>query len=89
MNRVNKKYILIGLTLLFMIIYFLIGNFIMIPIFIKDYCYYHSHEIPFHINLLFDFPPSEGFHPVPTKIGYLLFGGIGFVIGRIVVKNKS
>ena len=84
----KKNYLIIGVTLIFLIIYFLFGNIIMNGIFIKDDCYYHSHEIPLHINLLFDFPASEGFHPVPAKIGYLIFGVIGFGVGSLMVKKK-
>jgi hypothetical protein len=67
---------------IFIIIYFCFGNIILSTIFISDECYYHSNDVPFLINLLFDFPSSEGYHPVATKLGYLLFGIIGLIVGR-------
>ncbi len=84
----KNKYELI-FTLLFIAIYFIFGNIILTAIFISDECYYHSHEVPLLINMLFDFPSSEGYHPVASRLGYLLFGIIGFLIGRNKSKRKN
>ncbi|MDP2175214.1 MAG: hypothetical protein Q8K70_04815 [Bacteroidota bacterium] len=41
--------------------------------------------MPWYIELLFDFQES---HPVPTVLGYFVFGGIGFYIGKLVAKGS-
>lgn len=76
-------------SLVFLVLYFFFGNFILHDLFIKDECYYHSHEVPYYIELLFDFPSSEGYHPVATKFGYIIFGGIGFLLGGFVSKMSN
>ena len=51
---------------------FFLHSFIIDPILIPDPCYYHSNEASFLINSLYDFPASEGFHPVWNWKYYLL-----------------
>jgi hypothetical protein len=70
-------------TFSFMVLYYYIGHSILTPLFISDECYYHFHKVPWYIELLFDFPDS---HPVPTVLGYFIFGGIGFYIGKLLAK---
>ena len=81
------KYELIFIVIFF-ILYFFFGNFVLHDLFIKDECYYHNHETPFYIELLFDFQNVAGYHPVPTKFGYVLFGVIGYFIGRSISKSR-
>ena len=56
------------------------------PLFISDECYYHSNDTTFMIELLFDFPASNGYHPVPSRVGYIFAGIVGFVVGKQVVR---
>jgi hypothetical protein len=77
-----------GMIVLGMFSYFLIGNFVLFPLFISDECFYHSNEIPLYINILFDFPSVEGYHPVPTRFGYLIFGIIGYFVGKRILEKK-
>jgi hypothetical protein len=76
----------VSFTILFLVIYYFIGQFVLMPLFINDECYYHSHKAPWYIELLFDFPSSEGYHPIPSNLWYFVFGGIGFFIGKLVAK---
>jgi hypothetical protein len=73
-------------SVLLMLLYFFVGDLFLQMLFIPDSCYYHDHQTPLYIELLFDFPSSEGYHPVATKFGYLLAGFIGFILGKIVSK---
>lgn len=61
-------------------------NFMIYPIFIPDDCYYHIHETTKTIELLFDFPAYNGYHPVPSKLGYLLFCVLGLIVGVILAR---
>jgi hypothetical protein len=67
-----------------MTIYGLISNYILFPLFIPDDCYFHLHETPYLVEILFDFPAYSGFHPVPSKMGYLISGIVGLLIGRFI-----
>lgn len=81
-----------SMIILFMFIYGLIMNFIIYQIFIPDECYYHSHETTTTIEFLFDFPAYNGCHPVPSKLGYLLFSIFGFIVGSLtlrLIKSKE
>ncbi len=69
------------MTIVFILLYGIIGYKILEPIFIPDPCYYDVHKIPTLINILFDFPSYEGYHPVPSKWGFILFGIIGGISG--------
>jgi uncharacterized membrane protein YfcA len=72
------------------VIFGMIGNHILYPHFIPDDCYYHNHDTGFLIEALFDFPSANGYHPVPTKLGYLLLGATGAYIGyRISMKINT
>ncbi len=73
-------------SVLLVLLYFFVGDLFLQMLFIPDSCYYHNHQTPLYIELLFDFPSSEGYHPVATKFGYLLAGFIGFILGKIVSK---
>lgn len=73
-------------SVLLILLYFFVGDLFLQMLFIPDSCYYHDHQTPLYIELLFDFPSSEGYHPVATKFGYLLAGFIGFILGKIVSK---
>jgi hypothetical protein len=84
----NQKIVLTISILVFLMLYFFFGNLILQSIFISDPCYYHSHDEPLLIYILFDFPSSEGYHPVATKFGYLIFGFIGYFVGRFISKSK-
>ncbi|MDP2175217.1 MAG: hypothetical protein Q8K70_04830 [Bacteroidota bacterium] len=72
-------------TFSFMVLYYLIGQYVLMPLFINDEYYYHFHKVPWYIELLFDFQES---HPVPTILGYFVFGAIGFYIGKLVAKGS-
>ena len=74
------------MIILFMIIYGVIVNLIIYPILIPDYCYFHNHETSTTVELFFDFPAYEGFHPVPSKVGYLLVGTLGLILGLLFFK---
>lgn len=80
----------ISLTgLISVVLYFILVHFVLYPILIPDECYYHSHDTPILIDLLFDFPASEGFHPVPRVIGYILSVGIGIVLAQWWKKKQQ
>jgi hypothetical protein len=76
----------ISMVILFMVVYGLIMNFIIYQIFIPDECYYHSHDTTTLIELLFDFPAYNGYHPVPSKLGYILFCIFGFIAGSLLFR---
>ena len=80
---IQAKKTLLAITIIMaaMIVYWIAGNLILYPFMIPDPCYYDTREIPFLIELLFDFPSSEGYHPVPSRMGYLVFGVIGLFFG--------
>ena len=72
------------------LVYGLIGNYVLFPYFIHDECYFNNHDTGFLIETLFDFPAVNGYHPVPTKLGYLLFMIVGGYIGnRIDLKRDT
>jgi hypothetical protein len=74
----------ISMVIFFMVVYGLVMNFIIYPIFIPDDCYYHNHDTTNTIELLFDFPAYNGYHPVPSKLGYLIFSVLGLIIGVLL-----
>jgi hypothetical protein len=76
----------ISMVIFFMGVYGLIMNFIIYPIFIPDECYYHSHDTTNTVELLFDFPSYNGYHPVPSKLGYLLFSIFGLIAGSLLFR---
>ena len=85
----NKPLIIkLGFSIFFLVLYYYIGQFVITPLFISDECFYHSQKAPWYINLLFDFPSYEGYHPVPSNWWYLIFGLIGFFIGQLVANRK-
>lgn len=86
MTKKKEVLIKISMVILFMFGYGIIGNFIIYPIFIHDECYYHGHETTTTIELLFDFPAYNGYHPVISKLGYLLSASLGFFIGSLLFK---
>ena len=85
----RKTTIIVLFSFLFLLIYWVIGNFLLYPHFIPDECYYHIHPTNATIEILFDFPAVNGFHPVPTRWGYLLFGCTGAIIGWIWTRRKK
>lgn len=76
--------LIVVLVIGFIILYRFIGYNILMPMYIPDYCYYHSHKPSTLVNILFDFPSAAGYHPVPTYWGYLIFGVIGGLLGRCI-----
>lgn len=88
MDRIRTIGRIILTGLICVVIYFILVHFVLYPILIPDECYYHSHDTPFIIDLLFDFPAHEGFHPVPSVIGYILSFGIGIVVTLWLKKNS-
>jgi hypothetical protein len=85
-----KKFTIIFASILFLIIiYEIIGAYIIYPAFIDDPCYYHVNEASLLIEILFDFPAYEGYHPVPTFWGTIIFGIIGFFVGKRIVKKQN
>ncbi len=87
MKKGIEMIIKISMVIFFMVAYGVIMNFIIYPIFIPDDCYYHNHDTTFTIEILFDFPAANGYHPSPTKLGYLLFGIFGFLVGTKVIRT--
>jgi hypothetical protein len=67
-----------------MTMYGLVSHYILFPLFIPDDCYFHLHETPFLVEILFDFPGYNAYHPVPAKLGYLISGTAGLLIGRFI-----
>ncbi len=74
-------------------LYGFIGYEILMPMYIPDYCYYDSREIPAMVDFWFDFPSAAGYHPVPTYWGYLIFavlgGFVGRYLGRKIIKREN
>lgn len=81
----KMKFELIAIVL-FVLLYFFVGDFLLQSLLIPDSCYYHNHQTPLYIELLFDFPSSEGYHPVASKFGYILAVLFGFFLGKIISK---
>jgi hypothetical protein len=73
-------------SFLLVLLYFFVGDLFLQMLFIPDSCYYHNHQTPLYIELLFDFPSSEGYHPVASKFGYILAVLFGFFLGKIISK---
>ena len=69
-----------------MVSYSYFNTKVIYPWLIPDYCYYDIHETTWLVDLFFDFPGYEGYHPVPSTLGYVLFGGIGGFIGYKILK---
>ena len=65
--------------------------YLLWPLIIPDQCYYDIHETNWFIELFFNFPAYEGYHPVPSLFNLLLFGYLGGVggnkIGKTVLKH--
>lgn len=89
MNKNNRVLFVVFMVIGFMVLYEIIGNYILLPIFIPDPCYYHIHETTPMIELLFDFSPGNGFHPSPAKLGYLLFAFFGFSVSTIWIRMNK
>src|ERR1043165_1818876 len=68
---------IIGSALAFLLNIFILEPLLIIP----DYCYYDTREPGFLINLFYDFPGSEGYHPVPSRLNILLTIVIGAFAG--------
>jgi hypothetical protein len=81
----KMKFELIAIVLV-VLLYFCVGDFLLPSLLISDSCYYHNHQTPLYIELLFDFPSSEGYHPVASKFGYILAVLLGFFLGKIISK---
>ena len=89
MDRIRTIGRIILTGLISIVIYFILVHFVFYSILIPDECYYHSHETPLIIDLLFDFPAYEGFHPVPSIIGYILSFGIGIAVTLWLNKKRQ
>jgi hypothetical protein len=66
----------------------LLNILVVKPLAIPDDCYYHSREAPFLINVFYDFPSSEGGHPVPSTINATVTSGIGALSGLFFAWKK-
>jgi hypothetical protein len=88
-NRKQGLIFRIVLGIVFMIIFGLLGNLIIFPLLIPDECYYHGHEEPFLIKVLFDFPAYNGYHPVIAKWLYLFCGFSGYLLAGLIQKGTQ
>ena len=94
MANINKtllktiiKISILGLLLAFS--FSIVFHYIITPILIPDECYYHSQETSILIDLLYDFPAIEGFHPVPSLMGYFVFSTIGFCTWIFIIRTRN
>lgn len=66
----------------------LFNFFFLDKILIPDPCYYHSHETSIVFDVFYDLPSSEGYHPFPTIINFILTFIIGAIMGLIFSLRK-
>lgn len=81
--------LIVGIVIASMISYRFFNIIFLEPLLIPDHCYFDMHETTFLVEIFFDFPAYEGYHPVPSTIGYLVFGLIGGFVGYKILKIKS
>ncbi len=67
---------------------FLLNVLLIESVIIPDICYYHTHDTNFFIDTFYDFPSSEGGHPVPSIINIILSLTVGGIVGFLIVKSK-
>lgn len=75
----------------------LLCNFAFIdPWLIPDPCYFHSHKAGIFIKLLYNFPASEGGHPIPSVLNLGMTAVCGAAAGHVLFvlflkagKNKN
>lgn len=69
------------------IVVLLINVFLVERVIIPDICYYHSHDPNFFIETFYDFPSSEGSHPVPSifnlSLSFITGGTLGFFFKKL------
>ena len=86
MSRTNKIITIIFLSIPGIIISFILF-FLLQSILIPDECKYHVENIPWFIELMYDFPSWNGCHPWPSNFQY----GLIFICGiflSFVTTNK-
>jgi hypothetical protein len=64
------------------ILFFILGG-ILIP----DECYYHSNDPNWFINLMYDFPGWNGFHPYPSNFQFGLILLLGIYLAYLFSKK--
>jgi hypothetical protein len=77
MKRSYRILMIVTISVVLVVFYHFFNLLVLFPLFIPDYCYFDTHEIPFLVDVFFDFPAYEGYHPVSSVLGYLLFGITG------------
>jgi hypothetical protein len=84
----NKLYSLPILNkIFFLFIFSIVGTIISFLFFsiigsmlIPDDCYYHQNDTNWLIDLLYDFPGWNGFHPSPSNFQFVLIFGFGIYL---------
>lgn len=93
----NKKWKLVLLTIVLSLIYLFALNYIDIklisPIILpNDYCYYHNHETPWWVELLYMTPSSNG-HPDGSFFKLLLFlilaSYLGYITSKAIINKRT
>jgi hypothetical protein len=87
--KTNKIIIISFLSIPGIIISYILSFFIE-GIVIPDECYYESHDSNWLIELLYDFPSWNGYHPYPSTFQFVLIFltgiGISYVFCKKVLK---
>jgi len=87
MTKGVRILLIIAIIIGSMVCYHFFNLIVLFPLLIPDYCYFDMHETTFLVEVFFDFPAYEGYHPVPSTIGYLFFGLMGGLIGYKFLKK--
>lgn len=83
----RKLLVILISTFLAFLSFFFIYKHILDPVFIPDYCYFHTHETPWITYILYDFLGVNNGHPSASNLILLLFVFMFNVLGFLVLKR--
>ncbi len=79
----NKKISIIIFSIIYFVLIYYLDFYIISPLILPaDNCYYHTHNIPFWVELLYMSAGSNG-HPDGSMLHFILLIIISLFLGRI------
>jgi hypothetical protein len=86
LTKTTKLITLLILSIPGFIISYLLA-FLIESILIPDECYYETHNSNWMIELFYDFPGWNGFHPYPSNFQFALMSILGIYLSFLFCKR--